>query len=148
MIQSRDNSRTHPHEQHASPAPEPEHIFTASRHTAQAEVATHRIGLWIGLLGGPVLWFTQLQTSYVLVMYARTSGRIWPMHAATVFYLLLAGMVGLIAWRAGQPRANEDRLARQRARFMSLTGLLVTAMFFIVILVQGVPSFLISPRWS
>lgn len=105
--------------------------------------------LWTGLLLAPVAWICQLQASYLLVFYACSSRHIFTLHVATLVFLLAAAIGGFIAWRnwerVGRELPSEDAGPVPRTRFMALLGLLTSALFFLLILVQGLPSFFLEP---
>ena len=104
--------------------------------------------LWAGLLTGPLVWLTLLETNYVLAYVACETGRTWFMHLAIAAALLLVATAGYAAWRAsyGDMLAPEhltpplsDETRRQRSRWMSLAGVIFSAWFIIVILAMEVP---------
>lgn len=105
--------------------------------------------LWTGMLAGPIAWLLQLQTNYILaqLVCSRTSHVM--LHVITVVALLLAAGGGLIAWRswqqAGREWPGESEGVVPRSRFMAVVGLLTSVMFFLVILAQGIPSFILNP---
>jgi hypothetical protein len=106
------------------------------------------LALWSGLLLPPFAWFLHQQLSYMLVLWACASGRQFALHLVTVAMLLLAGAGSFMAWRSWQRtgRDGPDKAGGMlpRRRFMAVGGLLSSGMFFLVILAQGIPSFLLS----
>ena len=106
------------------------------------------LALWTGILLPPVAWFLSQQLSYTLVLWACATGRQFVLHIVTVAMLLLAGAGGFIAWRtwrrAGRGRPDEGGGMLPRSRFMAVVGLLSSGMFALVIVAQGIPSFLLS----
>jgi hypothetical protein len=110
--------------------------------------------LWAGLLAGPVVWLLQFQTNYTLVpLLCRSGARNLALHAVFVVALLLVAAAGLLAWRnfraAGATTRDEDEAGViPRTRFMSLLGLCVTGVFFVVIVAQWVASWVFGPcQW-
>jgi hypothetical protein len=106
--------------------------------------------LWAGVLLGPVTWALQMQLGYMLVQPACMSGRNLSLHIVTIIALALAAVGGLIAWRnwqrAGQQWPSDETAGpRPRSRFMGVLGLLMSAMFFVVIFAQGIASFVLHP---
>jgi hypothetical protein len=111
--------------------------------------ARHLRALWAGLLLAPVAFLINLEVAYALVPPACVSHNLLPVHLTHLACLLLA-LVGLLtAWRSWStvgtnwPGAAGDPLAR--SRFMAGTGLLVSAMFLLVIVAQWIPSFVLDP---
>lgn len=104
---------------------------------------------WMGVLLAPSAWFVQLQTSYLLVFYACSSRNHFTLHLATLLFLLLSAAGGFIAWsnwrRAGRKWPDEHATPASRTRFMAVLGLLTSALFFLLILTQGIPSFFLEP---
>ena len=110
--------------------------------------------LWAGLLAGPVVWLLQFQTNYTLVpILCRSGAHNFALHAVFVVSLLLLASAGLAAWRnfraAGDTAdGTDDAGVLPRTRFMSLLGLCVTGVFFVVILAQWVASWVFGPcQW-
>jgi hypothetical protein len=126
-------------------------MMAASSVTPQTnDVSRQRdlLALWTGLLLPPFAWFLHQQLSYMLVLWACATGRQFILHLVTVAMLLLVGAGGVIAWRSWQrterdgPDKAGDMLLRRR--FMAVAGLLSSGMFVLVILAQGIPSFLLN----
>lgn len=110
--------------------------------------------LWACLLAGPVVWLLQFQTNYTLVPILCRSGEgNVALHAVFVVALLLVASAGVAAWRnfraAGDTAQGTDESGvLQRTRFMSLLGMCVTGIFFLVILAQWVASWVFGPcQW-
>ena len=103
--------------------------------------------LWSGLLLPPLAWFLHQQLSYTLVLWACATERQFVLHVVTVAMLSLVGASGFMAWRSRQRtgRDGADKAGGMllRRRFMAVGGLLSSGMFFLVILAQGIPSFLL-----
>jgi hypothetical protein len=104
--------------------------------------------LWAGILTGPIVWLTLLETQYVLSYVACETGATWFMHASTGIALVLVGGAAWAAWSAsdgspydddGQERPVGVGTRRQRCRWMSLAGLALSAWFALVILAMEVP---------
>jgi hypothetical protein len=111
--------------------------------------ARQNLALWIAVLGSAVVWAVQMQTSYSLVTWTCSIQRNWPLHVASLFFLILAALPGFIAWRewranAGSERERESAGAGRR-RFMAMLGLMLTAIFVILIVAQAIPSFFFDP---
>lgn len=112
--------------------------------------------LWVVVFAGPVLWIIHLALIYPLVPLACNMGwGDWPFHLATVLTGL--GTLGavVLAWRLLSSRsaapAVPDGALQQRQRFMAFVGVVLSMLFFIVIIAEGFPVLLLSPcvrGWS
>ena len=108
--------------------------------------------LWAGVLVGPAVWLVQFQTNYTLVSLTCNHGGKWALHAVSVVALLLTAGAGFLAWDnwrdVGGGVKSKGRGVVPRSRFMSVLGLLVSGMFFLVILAQWVASWVFGPcQW-
>lgn len=118
---------------------------------AVAPGGTSNFALWFGMLGGATAWLIHLQAAFVLVPWYCARHQTWPLHLLTIALLgftFVAGVVSVSEWRRS-PRAHEYLEARaDRARFMAVLGALLSALFFLVILAQWIPVFVIDPCQS
>lgn len=131
-----------------------------------------QVPLWFGFLGGSVGWSAHLLLSYGLIPVACAAASDLVLHAVTLVTagICLAAMI--VAWRcwrrlndgsvdtraltnpdaavipetAAEPPADTARHDRgrsiRRARFMAVTGLWTSGLFFAVTVVEGLPVFL------
>jgi hypothetical protein len=105
--------------------------------------------LWVGLLLAPVAFLINLEAAYALVPTACSSRTELPVHLVHLACLLLTLYGLLTAWRCWKaagaiwPGGAGDPLAR--SRFMAGVGLLVSALFVLVIVAQWIPSFILDP---
>ena len=104
--------------------------------------------LWFGLLAPPVAWAAHLSIEYFLttlqcqlttplaktLIYA-----VWPV---LVLIGLSAGVVAYFSWR--KVRDLPENPAVNRARFMAITGMLLTGLFIIGLVYGTVPIFALS----
>ena len=106
------------------------------------------LAVWAGLLTGPIVWLTLLETNYVLAYVACEMQQTWFIHLAIAVAVLIVAAAGYAAWGAsfGSPAADEtlthplsDDTRRQRTRWMSLGGIAFSAWFILVILAMEVP---------
>jgi hypothetical protein len=106
--------------------------------------------LWTGVLLAPIAWALQMQAGYMLVQPACMSGHNLSLHLVTVIALAVAAFGAYISWRNWQEAGaqwpdDEKGGPRPRSRFMGALGMLTSAMFFLVILAQGIASFILHP---
>ncbi|HEY0526531.1 MAG TPA: hypothetical protein VGD08_24265 [Stellaceae bacterium] len=103
---------------------------------------------WTCLFAGPVAWFLDQEVSYVLVPWSCDTGHLLPTHIVSLAALLLAITGGVLGWRDWSRRrrtSSEEGDADGRAHFLALTGMLMCALFGLVILVEGVAKFYFDP---
>jgi hypothetical protein len=123
--------------------------FLGSESEIEGSSAKQNFALWIAVLGSAVVWFIQLQTTYALVPWVCSSGKLWALHVVSVLFVVLAavpGGIGWSQWRACAKRKTERESAGDgRRRFMAMLGLMLTALFVILIIAQAMPSFFFDP---
>lgn len=103
---------------------------------------------WTCLFAGPVAWFLDQEISYVLVPWSCDTGHRWPTHLVSLATLLLAIAGGVLGWRDWSRRraaSSEEGDAAGRTHFLALTGMLMCALFGLVILVEGIAKFYFDP---
>lgn len=109
--------------------------------------ARRLLALWGGWVIGPVAWALHLMIGYLLVEPACRHGSVAALHAVTAATLLVALGGALLSWRQLPPRGAQPSRssAIERTRFMALGGVLISLLSAAVILVEGVPNFMLSP---
>lgn len=104
--------------------------------------------LWTAILAGPILWFLNQQVNLVLVPWVCRSGAYIALHGVTLACLLLTAAAGLIAFRnlrrIRQSHDSGSEPTFSRIQFMSLLGVMVSGLFVLVILAQGLPNFILD----
>jgi hypothetical protein len=105
--------------------------------------------LWAGVFAGPSAWSLDLGLSYLLVWHARRTGHVFWLSIVTAAALGLASLGAAMAWRVfGEVRGDTSELEgrlRGRARFMALSGLVLSVFSALLILAQAVPMFILRP---
>lgn len=103
--------------------------------------------LFFGLLGGAIAWSLHLLASYPLVGVACHFAGDIILNAVTLATATLALAATVVAWRSwrlirhAEPRPEiENRL--RRARFMALSGMILSGFFLFVTVVEGMPVWL------
>jgi uncharacterized membrane protein len=100
--------------------------------------------LWAGLLGAPLAWALQLQITYALVERICWNGKHFILHLTTLATLLVAVACAMVCWMY-VPRHDRTGPGEPRIRFLSLFGLLTSALLALVIVAQGIATFFIDP---
>ena len=105
--------------------------------------------LWAGLLLPPSAFLLNLEVAYALVPTACAAQNGVLTHLVHLVCLLLTaagGFFALRSWRScGGIWPGEEGGRVGRSRFMAGLGLLLSAMFLLVIVAQWIPSFVLSP---
>lgn len=114
---------------------------------ADNRATRHPLLLWTGWLMGPLAWALHLMASYLLVPWVCSTGHYWSLHMVTLLTALLAAAGALIAWRqlrgAGRPAGHGKPYVR-RVRFMAINGMIISGLSVLIILVEGLPTFILS----
>src|SRR4051794_6712150 len=110
------------------------------------------VALWTGVLGAPAIWSLQFLLNYALAPWSCPNRQI-VLHLVTVVGLLLAIVGTLLSWgqwkRAGDVAPHHDEGGPfGRSRFLGALGIVVGAMFAVLILAQGLPAFFFDPCWN
>jgi hypothetical protein len=104
--------------------------------------------LWAAVLTGPTIWFLSLLSNFALAPWACTLGWKPALFGVTLVALAITAVSGLLAWKlwrqAGLEMPGESGGAVAHERSLALAGVLLSAMFFLVILAQSVPSLVLG----
>ena len=115
---------------------------------AQEQATTPR-GLWLLMIVGPAIVAAEQQTNYVLVRQACSMQRNVTLYVVTIVALLLTiatALIGVSIWRrTGAEWPTEASDLANRIRFISVLGILSSAMSFLVILAQGIATVNFDP---
>jgi hypothetical protein len=114
------------------------------------EPASEVWGLWLGVLGPPLLCLTHLEVTYALVPKICPTGNTGLLRITSLCFLVLVLLSGISSWRHARPVARGDQSAvadpvAARIQFMGQLGLWITALFALVIVGQAIPTFIIDP---
>jgi hypothetical protein len=105
--------------------------------------------LWTGVLLAPLAFLANLEVAYALVTASCDRGDHLLLHLTHLASLLLVLGGAWAAWSTWRAESAEEPGqgggAVGRTRFMAGLGLLLSAMFALVIVAQWIPGFLLSP---
>ena len=107
------------------------------------------VWLWAGMLTAPLAFLLHLEVNYALVTQLCQSEHKLAMYLVTVLFVLISAAGGFISWRnwetAGRKWPGEEATVSERSRFMSVVGLLVSALVVVALIWQLVPQFMFDP---
>ena len=113
------------------------------------EQATTPKALWVLVVAAPVVVGAEMQANFVLVRQACSMQRNVALYAVIVVAMILtiaAAMVAISLWRrAGAVWPTEASDVATHVRFISVLGILSSAMSFLVILAQGIATVHFDP---
>ena len=116
---------------------------------ANEEQATTPKGLWLLVVVGPAIVAAEQQINFILVRQACSAQRNVALYVVVVVSILLTiatAMIGLSIWRrAGPEWPTEATDLANRIRFISVLGILSSAMSFLVIVAQGIATMQFDP---
>ena len=106
------------------------------------------LALWGGVLIAPAAYFLQLCVAYGLVYWVCRSGSSFVITLVTLLALALCVFGGFLAWRSwqkvGAEYSDDKGDAVNRTRFMAVGGLVLSALFFVSILAQEIPNWIVE----
>ncbi len=116
---------------------------------AKEEQETTPRGLWLLVVVGPALVAAEQQANFVLVRQACSMQRNLALYAVVIVAMLLTivtAMIGVSIWRrTGADWPTEAGDLANRIRFISVLGILSSAMSFLVIVAQGIATVHFDP---
>jgi len=114
------------------------------------ETVAEKSLLWVGMLAGPLLWLIQLEVNYALVPWVCSEKASYILHISSLIFLLLALTVAMISWQNWRKAVHtgpEDTPGgiQGTGRLMAGVGFMSSILFFLIILAQSIPSFILDP---
>jgi hypothetical protein len=106
---------------------------------------------WLGMALPPLAWIVQVAVNYAITPWlCRWDNGPLLQQGVSVIALFAAGVGIVLCWQEWRRHgggsllhAGADRV--DRPRFMALLGLLFGALLFLLILLQGIPPFVVPP---
>lgn len=106
------------------------------------------LSLWLGILAGPIAWAFDLTSSYAVVKWVCHSGNHAVLPLITIASLAMVGGGAASSLAAVRLTATDvptdGGRPRQRARFMAVLGLAVSALFALQILAGAIPHWVLD----
>lgn len=116
---------------------------------AQEVQGTTPKALWVLLVAGPVILAAQHQTNFILVRQACSVHRNLALYAVSIIATLLtiaSVLVAVSIWRrAGAAWPDETTELADRIRFISVLGMLNSALSFLIVVAQGIATIYFDP---
>ena len=106
------------------------------------------VALSAGILTGPFVWLLSLETSFALApVTCSTNSKAW-VYAVSIVALATTTASGFMSWSQWRQTpaipADEARASIERGRSMAIGGMAMSSLFFLVILAQSIPNFLLK----
>ena len=116
---------------------------------ANEEHATTPRGLWLLMIVGPAIVAAEQQANFVLVRQTKTKQHNVTLYVVTIVAMLLTivtAMIGVSIWRrTGATWPTEESDLANRIRFISVLGILSSALSFLLIVAQGIATVNFDP---
>lgn len=104
--------------------------------------------LWASILAGPFIWFVNFCFAFFMdpwVCAFRWKPLLFAAFALSLLLCAASAGVGWVQWqRLGREMPGEGGGPEPRARMMAFSGLLLSAMAFLVILAQSMPPLILE----
>lgn len=104
--------------------------------------------LWAGIFAGPLAWAFDLVVSYAIVKWVCQTRQYGVFHLVTLVSLAIVAGGAVISWtafsRTIQDTPTDGGHPRQRARFMAILGLAVSALFALQIIAGALPHWMLD----
>jgi hypothetical protein len=104
--------------------------------------------LWMTIFTGPIVWLLNLQANFTLAPWACAFGWKLTLHLISAIALCISAGSGIIAWiewrRLNLEWPGEAGGIAGISRSLAMSGVLLSAMFFLVILAQAIPQFILE----
>lgn len=99
--------------------------------------------LWLTILSGPAVWFINMEASFALAPWVcQWQSSLVPALTASIALAIVAasGLLARYEWQRLEVPTGDPQPAEPRPRAMALGGMLLSGLFFIVILAQTIPT--------
>lgn len=134
----------------------------SAAHPAPARHDVRHLFLWFGLFGAPAAWSLQLLINYTVTAHfcypkdlplaAPTYGGMWTIavvvNVVMILVALAAGATAIVSWRTSRDEmiGRHNELLEDgtgRTRFMSYSGMLVSGLFLLALIMSAMPLFIV-----
>lgn len=109
--------------------------------TREIVIRPSSVLLWISILTGPTAFAIAFQSRYALVQWACGNHKDWVLHVIALTALIACVGSAAIAW-AAFVRLDQPL---QRARFMAISGFIISGIFALALIANWIPQFFFHP---
>ena len=104
--------------------------------------------LWTGILAGPIVWLLSFVANFALAPWACIFQAKLALYIVSLIALILSVGSGAVAWtqwgQLGRKWPDEGGSVVCRSRGLAVAGVLLSAMFCLVIIAQSVPEIILE----
>jgi hypothetical protein len=115
--------------------------MTDAEITRDIEIRPSSYLLWISIFAGPVSFAINMQSRFALIQWACFGHREWVLHVITLTAFLAEIGGAVLGWIAFV--RLDDRF--DRARFMAMSGFILSAIFALTTLALAIPHLFLRP---
>ena len=106
------------------------------------------VALWIGFLGGPIIWLFSFGARFALAPWACTFDNKWALYGVAIAGLLLCAGCAFLSfreWRAlGENEPTPDAGAVPRSNFLAILGIVISCGCGMIVIAQAIPEFVLG----
>lgn len=106
------------------------------------------LALWIGVLGGPIIWLTSFEARFALAPWACTFQNKWALYGVAIAALILCLGCALISfreWRSvGAQEPTPDAGPVPRSNFLAILGIVTSCGTAMIVVAQSIPEFMLG----
>lgn len=103
------------------------------------------LALWLGILGPPILWLTQFEIVYALVLPACVAHHKIVLAAISIAVAAAIIGCGLLGWNGRAPVAGSPPRIKLVRHFMAVLALMSMSLFLLVVIAQMLAIAMHSP---
>jgi hypothetical protein len=103
--------------------------------------------LWTGIMVSPIVWFINLEANFAIAPLACTgNGKLWLyiVSAVSLMLTVIGATISFTQLQSSERNAVSERVPfRSRRQAMALAGIGLSGLFFLVIVAQAIPNFML-----
>ncbi len=103
------------------------------------------LGLWLGIIGPPSLWLIQFQSVYLMVYPACGTGRTLNIGLTCAVFFVVIAALGIYPRKNWMDNRTPENVVSRTRRFMSIVGVMTTALFLLVVVAQWIAGVMVDP---
>ncbi len=101
------------------------------------------LALWIGFLGGPIIWLCSFEARFALAPWACTFQNKWALYGVAIAALVLCAGCAVLSWREwkalGEHGPSSAAGAVPRGNFMAILGIAISCGCGMIVIAQAIP---------